>query len=352
MWRLGRVQVAGLAALTCAYACNVYTPDLLEEDTTPGPKGGTSSAGGTAGFGGIGGFGGTLSPAGGSTSGGASGSGGSTPQSGGTAGVFGAGGTAGSAGVGGAAGSAGSDGAGGAGGVSGGSGGTAGSSGAGGKGGSGGGTTVVDYCEDPEPGEEELIDDFEASNNRLLSIGGRNGVWFLFDDKTAGTLGPANLLPTTLDDTTGAPNSTAALRITGGGFTEWGAGVGSDFESPKALYDASDYQGVVFWAKVGEGATTSLQFLITDVNTDPFGEQCDSTDPATACDNHFGVPLKLTTSWRKCRVDFADMKQDPLWGLQVPALTASQVIGFQFKFGKNATIDLWIDDIAFVLKDD
>jgi hypothetical protein len=366
--RPGQVLVRGVGLLGCFAACSVYTPVLLDDaddDRNPFSNGGSSSGG----KGGTGGFAGVIGPAGGAPqSGGTSGAGsGGTfgPGSGGTF-VPGSGGSAGSApssgGSGGDVGGSGGTSAGGTGGSgagTGGSGAGAGGSGAGAGGSSAGsgGMPVIDPCMDPLEGTEEPFDDFEDEDEWLNAAGGRNGTWYVFNDMTVGTQSPAPMttpLPVAIPDAdVGAPSSTRVMHMTATGFTTWGSGIGANLVTPKDFYDASAYQAITFWAKVGAGAYTKAKLVIPDMSTEPTGGKCNpaaAAPNAEKCNNHFFIEFTLTTSWRKCRVDFADLRQDPSWGYKAPALDAEGISSVQFTVKHAVTADLWLDDLAFVLK--
>jgi hypothetical protein len=350
MRRSGRALIGYLIVLGAA-ACNIYTPALLDDgDISSGGSSATAGFGGATG-GGAGGFAGVVGP----VSGGA-------PPSGGAAGAFSTGGSATDGGSAGSetAGTGGVD-AGGSGAAGDGAGGTAGggaggASAGGAAGGSAGSGTVTDPCVDPPAGVEELIDDFEDEDQWLLPGLIRNGLWFLFNDGTvAGQQGPDPLLPAAIPSgETSAVGSTRVLHTTASGFTVWGTGLGADFIHEKeAPYDARAYAGITFWAKVGTGSETRVRFVVPDSTTEPAGGKCNNAANApnnAKCSNHFGVNLILTDSWRKCRVDFADLRQIGGWGLTAPALNAAELYGLQFTIRQNSLVDFWLDDVAFVLK--
>jgi endoglucanase len=191
-----------------------------------------------------------------------------------------------------------------------------------------------------------LIDNFEDGNNQLSLLEGRNGPDYTYADTTGSTITPAAgsiFVPAT----PGNGSSTRAAHFNGklsGATTVW-AGFGMDFVSPKALYNASKYAGISFFAKLGSStASSSVRVKIPDRNTDPTGGVC------TQCSNDFGVDLALTTTWTKYTILFTNMTQQAGWGAPRPTkIDPTGVVAVQFQVGApNATYDIWIDDVTFI----
>jgi hypothetical protein len=194
----------------------------------------------------------------------------------------------------------------------------------------------------------DLIDGFEDQDDVLEQTDGRGGVWYLFDDGTAGSLEPSPLECVELVD---APVELGlfALRITGSGFSDWGSGLGADFRDGKKLYDASAYRGIRFWAKVGEGKNTRHRLQIADVATDALGMRCNAAANAPngeKCGDHFGINLTFSTGWQRYEVRFDELSQIG-WGKSAPGLDASQVYGLQITAKAKLEVELWLDQIEF-----
>lgn len=303
--------LAALVVAAVPAGCSVYQSDLLDD------AGGSSGAAGTSSSSGDGGRAGGDAKAG-------SGSGGTAepPSEAGGAGEE-AGGAPGSAGTTGepGGGSAGS------------------SSGAGGSGGSGGGPVI-----DPVG----LLDGFEDNDLTLESGTGRNGVWYLFDDGSTGTVGPAPFACTKLSDAPAALGM-YAMHITATGFTGWGSGLGVDFRAGKKVYDGSKLSGVRFWARVGEGKNTRHRIQLVDATTDALGGKCNPADNAPEgekCDDHFGKDLVLTTTWTLYVVPFMDLSQAG-FGASAEALDKAHLYGLQVTAKPKLNVDLWVDEIEF-----
>jgi endoglucanase len=112
---------------------------------------------------------------------------------------------------------------------------------------------------------------------------------------------------------------------------------------PKGPYDASAYQGISFWAKVGPDGARKVRLKLPDANTDPDGKVC------TECFNDFGVDLELSTKWEQYVVPFSQMQQLPGWGAPRPTgPDVSKLFGLQWQVNApGAKVDLWVDDIQF-----
>lgn len=326
---------APLALFALVSACSVYSSDLVDGESASGfttsGRGGSSSTGQPSGSAGKlvisgGGTEDTVIPGDGGeammempgTAGtgvtpmaGASGSGvGSTAGSSGTTGGTGVGGNAGS------------------------------SSGSG-----GGGTAATGGS---GPVTSDLIDGFEDEDLTLEQSGGRGGVWYLFDDGTVGTAGPAPLACSVLG---GAPAALGAyaMHITATGFTGWGSGLGVDFRAGKKVYDASKYTGIRFWARVGAGKNTRHRLQLADATTDKAGGKCNAAANAPdgeKCDDHFGINETFTSVWTQYVVRFDELTQIG-WGNAAPNVDKGALYGLQVTAKAKLEVDLWLDQIEF-----
>jgi len=217
---------------------------------------------------------------------------------------------------------------------------TLGSGGAGGSGGTGG----TSACP-PLSSNEDLIDDLNDGDRYIMSINGRVGAWNDAHDDSPN----AKMYP---DSNSFVPSQTGdtcrkyAAYVYGGGYVLWGADFWFGLGSP---YNASKYTGISFWAKVDAGASTKIRVAFPDKDTHPDGVLCTqnpSTGP-TACFDHYGSALSLTTEWQKYRVSFADLTQDG-WGRPGKAFDPSTLYQVMFQIPVGANFGIWIDDVAFV----
>lgn len=265
----------------------------------------------------------------------------STAGSGGTAGQDGAAGQAGSAG--------GADGE--AGGGAGAAGEAAGSGGA-----AGGGD--IDCSAQPLPDDlDDVISTFEDGTGSVQQVTGRGGGFYMFNDGT-GTQTPApNGLPAAVQ--MDRCDSLYALCTSGEGFTDWGAGMGTDLGpttgagdggvGEKSTYDANGYSGVAFWAIAGEGATTVVRVSVKDANTAPEGGVCDPDEVsgAAACNDDWGKSINLTKEWKPYTILFSELRQSG-WGMVFSEFDVEHTYSIQFQVGPSVPFDFCIDDLVFV----
>jgi endoglucanase len=182
-------------------------------------------------------------------------------------------------------------------------------------------------------GAPVLIDDLEDGDTQIVASDGRQGAWFAFDDGSAGT----RTEPTVKPD--GAQGSPSALCIAGEGFTTWGGGLALDLNNPlaqRALYDASAYTGISFWAR---GAGT-FRAMGVDKYSDPAASLC------SGCYDHFQAPFTATDAWQHYSFSWPQLKQQGFGDMQ-PNVCASELLALQFQWPANAGFELCLDDVAF-----
>jgi hypothetical protein len=198
----------------------------------------------------------------------------------------------------------------------------------------------------------ELIDDFEDLDTFILLKNKRNGPWYPFNDATAG--GVQTFAVSLLTGADVRAGSTAALHMTASGYTDWGAGVGADFvntAAKKVPYDVSAYKGIRFYAKIAGGTQPAMKMLVPTTYSDPMGGKCSDSVAGMHCNDHLYYPINpLKTTWDVYECDFAELVQQG-FGLPQPSLDPTSVYSVQFTFAtKLLAADVWIDDVAFVLK--
>jgi hypothetical protein len=220
------------------------------------------------------------------------------------------------------------------------------------RGGASGGASVVggsaggsSSC--PSPGSyEDPIDDMNDGNRYIPTTNGRAGSWNVSHDASPdGTMFPATSSVFAMTDT-GDPCRKKAVYTYGSWFVEWGANVWVSLGSP---YNASKYRGITFWAKIDSGTSPTLRVALPDRDTQPAGALCDATVSSgpTACFDHYGKQLYLTTEWTKYTVLFSELSQGH-WGRQGTAFDPTTVFEILFQISKDATFGLWIDDLSFL----
>jgi hypothetical protein len=229
----------------------------------------------------------------------------------------------------------------------------------GGGGGAGGAPSVGALavgCGDPAPGALDYLDDMEDGDARILGRDGRVGQWYTYHDATEGTLNPQQGTTPAMETIAGqrCGTSAKAMRVTGSGFSDFGAGFGFSFRydagaSMELPYDASRFRGVTFWGRIGETSIGTVRLSIGDKWSRPDGGVCTTTpsNGPNACYDTFGAPFTLTTTWQRFSIDFGQLQQQA-FGLQRPALDTSEVMNLEIAIPAAAPVfDIWIDDVAF-----
>jgi hypothetical protein len=215
----------------------------------------------------------------------------------------------------------------------------------------------------------DLIDDVdtEVDPGWILARGGRVGTWFTYDDGTAGGVVPAPMSTPAMSVGTllswDGRAGNLAIHVTGNGAAS-SAGTGFNlnaFNGPPATYDASAYQGFVFWGRIGgTTGTASVKFQVTDRNTAPAGGVCTAaSDGGTGgCYDYFSRNLTFTPTWQEfvvyygqpCAAPAASCLAQAGFGLPrgLPGLDAAHIYSCQFQLAAGAAFDIWVDDVYFI----
>jgi hypothetical protein len=144
----------------------------------------------------------------------------------------------------------------------------------------------------------------------------------------------------------------------------WGGVMGFQF-SP--ALDASDYEGVAFWGRVGNQSRQSYRVQLTEKHTDesyrgddgaydetgnpvPPGVQGSICNPQTAlgesdtgCDK-FGNYVLNTHDWHFFRLPFSEMRQSG-WGRTAEYFDTQGILSIVFSY-EVGSWNIWIDDVA------
>ncbi|MDI1449772.1 carbohydrate binding domain-containing protein [Polyangium sp. 6x1] len=206
--------------------------------------------------------------------------------------------------------------------------------GGGGPGGGGSGTKLT------------LIDDMEDQNGSIISNAGLLGAWYTYNDETAGAT-QTPIVGDPFEMTALSPargSSMYGANTKGNGFTTWGAGFGFDLNNDgvaKKAYNASQFAGIQFWAKVGSG-TGAVRFNVGDSQTTPEANNCGMT-----CSDDFGANVTLTADWQEFKFSFAELKTVNWSKQNLTAIKKDALYYVHFQSGQNTTFDIWVDDIAF-----
>jgi hypothetical protein len=194
-----------------------------------------------------------------------------------------------------------------------------------------------------------LVEDFEK---------GRATNWWVMNDGLGGsTMDPprnTSSPPSQELDFLRCEDSERALRVTAGGLVSWGA-FGFTFHPDP--FDASDYQGLSFWARRGDAPQRTLFVSVGEKYTDQLNlpaEEAfcvfDSDIDREKCDP-FGAGIGLEREWRFYRIQFDSMKQRAFGKPSPNPDPDRDIAGIKFSF-ESGDWDIWVDDVAFFRKKD
>jgi hypothetical protein len=210
-------------------------------------------------------------------------------------------------------------------------------------------------------GTETLIDDFEDEDGMIAEVDGRSGSWYVFNDKSLGaTQKPATDVTMSVDGTgilaDNAHEGGFGFRSTAEKFTQfYGAGFGFSLNSHgtnACVADSSAFDGITFFIKGpkqvgGVDQAVSLKVQMLDVVPTERGGTCVGDGQ---CDNSHAyiIPIaKFTGDWEQVTVAWADLHQDPNWGLQIP-FDPARIVAIQWTVPKGVgAYDVSVDDVAF-----
>jgi hypothetical protein len=181
-----------------------------------------------------------------------------------------------------------------------------------------------------------LVDDLEDCENNIPEVAERKGGWYLYKDdaKPATTIDPA-MWAAIMPGAPPSPRCATRVRSTVAMDSFAGMGVGL---AGNGTYNASGYTGISFWAK----GTGKVRFAVQIEQIVPPSNG--GTCPAD-CWNAHGKDIELTAEWKKWEFTWADLLQDPNWGLKV-AFDVTRVRDLQWQF-PTGTVDLTVDHVSF-----
>jgi hypothetical protein len=202
----------------------------------------------------------------------------------------------------------------------------------------------------------ELIDDMEDQDPNLLVSGGRNGRWNTYNDGSAGSQAPATDFTDMQALSGDAPHadSSYSAYTSGSGFTGFGAVLNATMRSwpnydETPPYDASEFTGLSFFAKVGAGASRTVRVRLVTTDTDPRGGICaESGEAAVLCFDHFVTQLTLSEEWARYDVSFDDFGQTGA-GMQFSGVAVDSLYTVEFLIPGSGDFELWVDDLSFIL---
>lgn len=207
------------------------------------------------------------------------------------------------------------------------------------------GANISAECKYPT---DNLLSDFEDGSNGIAKSAGRSGGWYVYNDGSKDSVQDPPAGGSVSAKGPGACNSDHSLTTSGHGFTDWGAGIGTDLTSTKTPYDLSKYQGLRFWAK--SDPPLPVRVKIPDVQSTPpaQGGTCQDS-PTSQCNDNFGTEVTLTADWARYEVTWESLKQEG-WGQKFNALQKTQALAVQMQMGKAVAagnFQIWVDQIGF-----
>jgi Carbohydrate binding domain (family 11) len=103
----------------------------------------------------------------------------------------------------------------------------------------------------------------------------------------------------------------------------------------------SGYQGLRLWVR--SGATSAVAAKQVRLNLRTPGTVMGGT--CTACSDHFGVEIPLTSKWTQVDVPFATLKQMGYGRPMLASADLTRALGIELLFPVNVSFDLWLDDV-------
>jgi hypothetical protein len=160
------------------------------------------------------------------------------------------------------------------------------------------------------------------------------GGWFTFNDHTPGGV----MTPPNTGEFDVALKG-GAIHTSGKGFSDWGGGIGFNFQGAEALtpIDASDFTGITFKA----WGSTPMHVGLATKATMPEFNQCKK------CYDHFATDIVDLTSTPKVYT-FAWAQLKPAgWGSPKAVFDPKTVVGLNFTSKGAIPWDFTIDDLKF-----
>jgi hypothetical protein len=179
----------------------------------------------------------------------------------------------------------------------------------------------------------ELISDGTQPTVMNLHPGGE---WFIFNDHTVGGV----MTPASNGEFASALKG-GVIHTAGKGFTEWGGGIGFNFQGAEALtpIDASDFTGITFKA----WGSTPMHVGLATTATMPEFNKC----KPTKCYDHFATDINdLTSTPKVYTFTWAQLKPAG-FGSPKPVFDPKAVVGLNFTAKGGIPWDFTIDDLKF-----
>jgi hypothetical protein len=138
--------------------------------------------------------------------------------------------------------------------------------------------------------------------------------------------------------TPGANGTTRAGRISGSGFTGFGAGMGYGLACLDTRGGA--YQGISFWAKGTSGTDNNIALQVAIPATHA---AADGGDCTAMCYDHPQKKVLLTPDWKQYRVTWAELTQV---GFGKPATFQGIIMALNWVSLAGPSLDFSVDEVA------
>jgi hypothetical protein len=237
-----------------------------------------------------------------------------------------------------------------------------------------GGTMAMTMCGTAVgAASDKNIDDLEDADNTIGNGMGapmppsRVGYWFTYNETTDGSNtckqspppDPSGLLPFPPEASPGNGSAFGAHTHGTGCNSDWGAGLGVDFNNCNGksnAYDGSAYTGITFWYK----STTKLRVLVSTLPNLPTAEGGTCTSD---CNNHHGKNFAAAPSGTTATITWAELKgtaqignppANPQTFGTMRAFDPKQLLNLEVQVdgfngaSDGASFDFWIDNLAFL----
>jgi hypothetical protein len=220
-----------------------------------------------------------------------------------------------------------------------------------------------------------IIDTYEPGSQTFFLTSADGGGWYSYQDPTPGGVATVTNQPI---ENGGRCGSLYAAVLTSTGHHDYGSGFG---DTPGAYnlqlpLDATGYEGITFWARNPGETTKGVTLSIDDelssapnnnmnpdggcmvVNLPDGGFSLDAGDagpsipPPGACGNSFTYPMLTTSDWKLFTIPFSAFQQNPRPNRAQGGFDPSTFTYFRVVIPKEATVQLWIDDLGFYKTND
>ena len=204
------------------------------------------------------------------------------------------------------------------------------------------------------------IDDLEDGDGAICDTKDsamRKGDWFTIGDGTSSHLEPAPgapFTPTLIPG--GRDGSYYAARMTGSGFTDWGARMGFNLNVQglgAQTYNASTIGGITFWLKSNVPIIVELPISAT-IPVNEGGGTCADGQGEHNCGRHLAFPITAPDpdNWVEYSVPFTALSQttdldangNTVYGSA--AWNPKELVAIQF-WARQPSFDVWVDDVRF-----